>query len=151
MQIKTVFFGEVSIDPSTVITFDNGLLGFEDAKRFKLLHKESDDKSEPVVYWLQSVDRPEISISVADPATFGFNYSFTLSTEEVASLGNGSPEDVIVLVVLFKDESTGGISSNVKGPLVINTKTLKGLQKILVTVEPTLTIIETKPVLEFNA
>jgi flagellar assembly factor FliW len=151
MQIKTAVFGELSIDPSTVITFDNGLPGFEDSKRFKLLHKESDDKSVPVVFWLQSVDRPELSFSVADPATFGFNYSFTLTDAEVAALGDGAPADVLVLVLLFKDEATGGINSNVKAPLVINTKTLKGLQKILVTVEPTLTIIETKPVLEFNA
>jgi flagellar assembly factor FliW len=151
MQIKTVFFGEVSIDPSTVITFDNGLLGFEDSKRFKLLHKESDDKSAPVVFWLQSVDRPDISFSVADPAAFGFSYNFSLTDAEAAALGDGSPDDVLVLVLLFKDETTGGVSSNVKSPLVINTKTLKGLQKILVTVEPTLTIVETKPVFEFNA
>jgi flagellar assembly factor FliW len=152
MQIKTAVFGEVSIDPSTVITFDSGLPGFEDSKRFKLLHKETEDNTAPVVFLLQSLDHPEISFSVADPATFGFNYNFSLTDAEVASLGDGSPEDVLVLVLLFKDDSAGGgVSSNVKSPLLINTKSLKGLQKVLVTVEPTLTIVETKPVFEFNA
>ncbi|QFY42451.1 flagellar biosynthesis protein FliW [Candidatus Methylospira mobilis] len=151
MQIKTAVFGELSIDPSTVITFDNGLAGFEDSKRFTLFHKESEDKSVSAAFWLlQSVERPELHFSVADPGAFGFNYSFKLTDEEVAALGNGSPDDVIVLVLLFKDEA-GNVNSNIKSPLIINTKTLKGLQKVLVSVEPTLTIVETRPVLGFNA
>jgi flagellar assembly factor FliW len=151
VQIKTAVFGELSIDPSTIITFDEGLPGFEDSKHFKLLHKESEESSTPVIFWLQSVDRPELMFSVADPANFGLNYGFSLTDAEVDLLGGGTADDMLVLVLLFKDESTGAVNSNVKSPLVINTKTRKGLQKILVTVEPTLTIVETRPVFGFNA
>jgi hypothetical protein len=57
---------------------------------------------------------------------------------------------------LFKDEA-GNVYTNIKSPLVINTKTLKGLQKVLILVAPkqnvvesSLTIIETLPAVGFN-
>ncbi len=36
MEIKSSFLGEQSIDSNTIITFPNGILGFEDQTRFKL-------------------------------------------------------------------------------------------------------------------
>lgn len=149
MQIESFVFGKLTIDPSKVITFEKGLPGFEDSKRYTLLLKEKEGEENnaqaPQLLWMQSVDRPEVSFTIADPLAFGINYSFTLSDEEVALLGDGSPEDVLVFVLLFKDDATGDVNTNTKSPLVINMKSLKGLQKVLVSAEPTVTIIEKKP------
>jgi len=152
MLVKTAIFGELSIDPSTVITFVDGLPGFEASKRFKLFHQ---DGSDPVVYWLQSLDQPEVLFSVADPTLFGINFDFSLNDEEIALLGEGASEDMLVLILLYKDGSGGAEGSPVKGsiksPLVVNTKTQKGLQKVLVDIEPTVTIKEKQSSIEFKA
>ena len=38
MKVKTRYFGEIELDDSKVITFDNGLFGFEEFTRFALLY-----------------------------------------------------------------------------------------------------------------
>lgn len=149
MLVKTAVFGEQTIDPSTAITFPNGMPGFEDCKRFKLFHQEG---SAPVVYWLQSLDRAEVMFSVADPADFGINYEFSLTEEESGLLGQGNPEDLLVLTLLYKDEAAGAqIKGSIKSPLIVNVNTLKGLQKLLVDIEPSVTVKEKKSFIEFKA
>ncbi len=66
--INTAAFGEQAIDPDTLIHFPEGIVGFEDCTRFKLFHEEG---GEGLVHWLQSADRPELSLSVADPRASG--------------------------------------------------------------------------------
>ena len=38
MLAKTRFFGEVDIEEEKILTFDNGIMGFEDMKRWQDLH-----------------------------------------------------------------------------------------------------------------
>ena len=37
MLIKTRYFGEIDVDDQKIITFDNGLIGFEYLKKFTLI------------------------------------------------------------------------------------------------------------------
>jgi flagellar assembly factor FliW len=148
MLVKTAFFGEQNADTEAAIHFPAGLPGFEDCKDFKLFHQESET---PVVFWLQSLERPEVAFSVTDPALVGIYYEFTLSDEDLHLLGGqGEAEDMIVAILLYKDES-GAIKGSIKSPLVINMKTLKGLQKMLLNVEPLVTVKEKSSVIEFRA
>ena len=38
MKINTRIFGEIEIAEDKIITFENGIIGFPDLKRFTLLH-----------------------------------------------------------------------------------------------------------------
>lgn len=129
MQVKTVF-GEQIIDPNTAISFPNGLPGFENCKRFKLFHQEGEA---PLIYWLQSLDQEDIVFSVADPLAFGINYEFTVSDEEELLLGEGESDNLLLLILIYKDESDSNtpVKGSVRSPLIINVKTLKGIQKVL--------------------
>lgn len=151
MLVKTAAFGEQVVDPSTTIQFPLGLPGFEDCKQFKLFHKEGSD---PVVYWLQSLDQPDVMFSVADPTVFGINFDFLLTDEEDQLIGPSAPEDILLLILLYRDESDSEHGAPVKGsfksPLVINVRTLKGLQKILDNIEPTITVRERSSSIEFK-
>ena len=40
MKIKTKFFGEIEISDDKIITFENGIIGFPELRRFALLHDE---------------------------------------------------------------------------------------------------------------
>ncbi|QSA96064.1 flagellar assembly protein FliW [Methylococcus sp. EFPC2] len=149
MLIKSALFGELNVDPSTTIEFPVGLPGFEDTHRYKLFHQEGD---KPLVYWLQALDNPDVAFSVADPTEFGIHYDFTLSDSETELLGEGAAADILVLILLYKDEGgSGPIRGSIKSPLVINTKSRQGLQKQLVDIEPSVIVREKVGTIEFKA
>ena len=130
--LPTAAFGEQAIDPDTLIHFPEGIVGFEDCTRFKLFHEEG---GEDLVHWLQSADRAELSLSVADPTRFGIHYDFALDDRETALLELEQPEDALILLVLYKKAEQPGIHGAIGAPLVVNVKARKGLQKVLDNIE----------------
>jgi flagellar assembly factor FliW len=137
MKIDTTRFGELEINPDTILTFPRGLPGFEGCDRYQLLHE---DKAGPVVFYLQSLDDPAVAFSIVDPALFGFNYELTLSDDEAALLQAGNPAELAVVLMVYKPYGAaddravfqGGVSANINGPLVLNLGRKLGLQKVLV-------------------
>ena len=57
MKVRTTRFGEVEIDPTRLLVFPHGLLGFARFRTFALL--QPDDRG--VFYWLQSIEDPELA------------------------------------------------------------------------------------------
>jgi len=140
MTVETYLFGPIEVNPEKVIHFPGGLVAFEDAKRFLLVHEEGTEQ--PVSYTLQSLDDPALAFQIVDPSTLGFHYELVLSDAENALLQSPAPEDVAVMQVLFKSEEGGkaAISPNLRAPLVINTRTRVGLQKVMETLRPSITL-----------
>ncbi len=142
MEIKSKFFGTQSIDPDTIITFPQGIPGFESDTQFKLFHQEGSE----IVYWLQSVQNEELVFSVAQPMNFNINYHFSLTDAEEKLLAVNRSEDLLLLIMLHKNEEESAqptIKGSIKSPLVINTQTRIGIQKILAEVEQSITLTET--------
>lgn len=128
MKVDSVDFGTIEVDADKMIEFPEGLLGFPECKRFAIVHQEA---SSSQVFTMQSVDDRAIAFSVATPDTLDINYELTLSDEEVAQIGLTSPQDVLVAVILLRNPEEGKLSANLSGPLVINTATRKGFQKVI--------------------
>jgi flagellar assembly factor FliW len=55
MLLQTKHFGEIEIDNKEIITFEDGLPGFEDLNKFVLLGQDE----ESPFGWLQSIDQPD--------------------------------------------------------------------------------------------
>ena len=53
MKLKTRVFGEIDIDDEKIITFENGIIGFPDLKRFTLIFNE---EKKGGISWMQSLD-----------------------------------------------------------------------------------------------
>ena len=139
MKVETYLFGSVEVNPETVITFPAGLVGFENAKRFMLVHEEV--KAELASFTLQSVDDPTLAFQIVDPTALGFNYELGLSDAENAMLQTPDAGDVAVMLVMFKqDEEKGGIQPNIRAPLLINTKARVGMQKVMEKMLPNVTL-----------
>lgn len=142
MEIQSKLLGNQEVNPDTIITFPRGLPGFEDQTRFKLFHQEGS----AIVFWLQSLDDQELVLSVAHPSHFNINYNFMLTDEEEKLLQLSSSDELLILLVLHKtDELEGGkptIKGSIKSPLLINTDKRIGLQKVLVTIEQSITLTE---------
>ena len=124
MQIESTRFGTIEVDPDTVIEFPVPLAGFENSRRYKLLHE---DIGNPIIVWLQSLDEPDVAFNLIDPAQLGLTYEIELSDAESAALQMQNPADVSVLLLIGKEEEH--LAPKPSSPILINTRARLGLQK----------------------
>lgn len=137
IDIERLGLTDVPVDPETLFTFDQGIAGFEDAKRFKIFHEEGEGKS--TVFWLQSVDDTEVMFPIVVPETLEIEYQIELSEADCALLDLENPEDAAVVVIVYRDDAAASsISANARSPIILNLKNRKAMQKILQDVHPTL-------------
>ncbi len=130
MKFTLTRFGEqeVEIDPQSIITFPRGISPFDDCTRYKLFHEEGKTR----VFWLQSLDEPDLLFSVTDPALLRMSYEVALTDEEQAVLNVEAGDELLLAVILYRDEeSSGGINAVTSGPIVINASKRIGIQKLL--------------------
>ena len=128
MLIETKNFGEVELPEDKIINFHNGLIAFEDAKRFFLI--ENDDKDIPFS-WLQSADNPDLAFVVINPFLVKPDYEFELSAADREELGIRKTGEAAVLTIVVIPEDIRKMTTNLIAPLVINTRVKKGKQIIL--------------------
>ena len=60
MLVKTRFFGEVDLPEEKILTFEHGLIGLGEYKKFTILY--DCDKEDSNISWLQSVEEPSFAL-----------------------------------------------------------------------------------------
>lgn len=143
MEIKSKTLAEQTINSDTVISFPLGIPGFEDHTQFQLFHQE-DNK---IVFLLQSTVNENIAFSVAQPSDFKIHYQFELSEKEDSILDLESIEDLLMLLILHKDDNPEvqnkpTVKGSIQSPILINTKKRIGLQKNMPSIEQSITYTE---------
>ncbi len=140
MEIKSSLLGEQQVDPDTILTFPQGIPGFEQQTRFKLFHQQGND----VLYWLQAIDDEYLTFSVTHPATFNINYQFSLSDEEEKLLDLQENDNLLIMIMLHKEESgeQPTVKGSIKFPLIINERSRFGIQKALLEPEQSITLAD---------
>lgn len=125
MDVRTSRFGVIDIAEDRVITFEKGLLGFPNHRRYCLLQPVDDS----CFFWLQSMDEPELAFLVTDPNLFVPDYNVPIRAEQMEALGLMRLDDAQVFAIVNKvdDHLTG----NLQGPLVVNTVTRRAEQLVL--------------------
>ena len=129
MHMMTRAFGEIDIDDSKVITFPGGIIGFPDLQKFVLLYDE--EQGSDTIKWLQSVDEPGFAMPVLNPLQVKPDYNPIVNDELLKPLGEMSDEDIVVLVTMTIPHEIQNMTVNLRGPIVINSATCKGIQVIL--------------------
>lgn len=138
IDIERLGLKNVTVDPQTLFTFPAGIAGFENCKSYKLFHEEK-PAATPTVFWLQSIDDSEVMFPVVAPEALDIEYQIELSDDDCALIDLQSPEDVAVVLIVYRDPAAGGkIAANTRSPVILNLKARKGMQKILQEVHPTL-------------
>lgn len=130
MLVKTRHFGEIDLDEEKIICFEQGILGFEDCKKYTLLY-DNENGERPDISWLQSLDEPSLAIPVISPFLIRPDYNPTVEDELLHSLGEITPENMVVLVSVTVPSDITKISANLKAPFVINADLKKGCQVIV--------------------
>jgi flagellar assembly factor FliW len=111
-----------------VITFPQGLIGFEEHTSFALLEV----KGGYPLKFLQSVKDPGVSFSCMDAACVKVDYEVPLTPEHAQALALHAPEDAMVLlIVAVPGDDPRQTTANLAGPLVINVRTRTGRQVVL--------------------
>ncbi len=126
MKVVTQQFGEHDVTDEQIIYFPNGIIGFEDAKKFVII---DDEDSEPF-RWLISLDKKEFGFPVLDPSIVIDNYEEEFPPRLAKQLKNGGSLLGVFCVVTLKGEA-GNITINLKGPIVVDYENREGKQIIL--------------------
>lgn len=123
MQIETARFGQKNVDENGVITFPEGLPGFEEKRRFVFIAhpSASQDKTSPFM-WLQSLEDESLAFLTAEPRHFFPEYAPRVSGMDLDALEIGreplGPRLYALLTVPVGDPT--GITANLLAPIAIN-------------------------------
>jgi flagellar assembly factor FliW len=126
--MKTAELSEQEIQTVTgdnVIEFPDGMLGFENVKKYVLL---SQPQEQPFM-WLQMIESANKRFLVISPFIIAPDYQPDISTEDVRFLGLSGPDDALVMnIVTLRPNRPPTV--NLKGPIIINRHTLVAKQVI---------------------
>ncbi len=119
-------FGEVEYDPENLLHFPAGLIGLPNLRRFIVMPNK---KSGPL-FWIQSVDEPEMAFVLTDPTNFFLDYLVVPDPVERQILQIAEDEECYTLTVVTvpPDQS---ITINLAAPILFAPKTNRAIQIIL--------------------
>lgn len=129
MSVNTKMFGEIEIAEEKIITFDKGLIGLPDLKKFALITDAEGEDSK--IQWLQSLDEPSMALPIIDPYEILDEYNPVVEDELLKPLGEFEEEDMMLMVTIRVPEDITKMSINLKGPIIINVEARKGCQIIV--------------------
>jgi len=127
VKINTTRFGELEVDNSDIITFKDGLLGFEQLTKFFIV----DPGDQTLILWIQSVDDASTAFPIIEPKIFKPDYSVKLLPAELTSLSLENLNEASIYTILTIPQVVTNMSANMKAPIVINNKTKVARQIVL--------------------
>ncbi|MBH1942464.1 flagellar assembly protein FliW [Mobilitalea sibirica] len=130
MLVRTKHFGEIDLDESKIIRFEDGILGFEDFKNYTILY-DNEDGDRPDISWMQSLDEPSLAIPVISPFLIKPDYNPEVEDELLKPLGEITEDNIVVLVSITVPQDIQKMSANLRAPFIINSETRKGAQIIV--------------------
>jgi flagellar assembly factor FliW len=128
VKVSTTRFGELEVDKSDIILFKEGILGFENLKKFFIV----DPGDQTLILWFQSIEDKGTAFPIIEPKIFKPDYFVNLLPSELASLNleNISDSSLYSILTISANEVTE-MSANLKAPIVINNKTNNARQIVL--------------------
>lgn len=128
MQLNTKNFGEIVVPEDKILSFDDGIPSFESVKKYILL--DNGDNTSPF-RWLQSIDEPTLAFAIVNPFLIKKDYDINIGDDTVKQLGIEKEEEVEVYAIVVVPSDISKMTMNLKAPVIINTKNMKGAQVIL--------------------
>jgi flagellar assembly factor FliW len=119
-------FGEVEYDPKNLLHFPAGLIGLPSLHDFIVMP----NKKEGPLFWIQSVDEPEIAFVLTDPTNFFLDYRVIPDDSEknLLHIEDDDPCYVLTVVTVPPDQN---ITINLAAPILFSPKSNRAMQIIL--------------------
>ena len=130
MKVQTKWFGEIEVSDDKIITFEKGIIGFEDWKKYTLVY-DAEREEDVSIVWLQAVDEPTLALPIMKPEIVYQNYDPIVEDEIIATLGEDIQNaELMVFCALTVPQDLTKMTINLKAPIIINVDTMKGVQLI---------------------
>lgn len=130
MKAETKWFGTIDIAEDKIITFDKGIIGFENCKKYTIIYDVEKDEDVSIM-WLQSLDEPSLALPIMKPEIVKKDYDPVVEDEILNTLGeNIKDAELLVVCALTVPSDLTKMTINLKAPIIINVDTLKGVQLI---------------------
>ena len=130
MKVQTKWFGEIEVSNDKIITFDKGIIGFEDWKKYTLVYDAEKEENISII-WLQAIDEPTLALPVMKPEYIMKGYDPVVEDEILNTLGEDiQSANLAVFCTLTVPEDLTKMTINLKAPIIINADTMKGVQLI---------------------
>jgi flagellar assembly factor FliW len=128
-QCETKYFGTVSYDPQTVITFPAGLPAFENHTHFLPI----EDAARLPFVFLQSLEEARLCFLTLPVTVLDPHYQLKMSAEDLKAVGllqlGGLATDLLCLAVVSFNPD-GNPTANLLAPIVVNGATRTGVQSV---------------------
>jgi len=121
----TTRFGDFEADPKDVVTFPDGLPGFEQCHRFVVL---SSAETAPLQL-LHAVGGPAATFLAIEPRLVLADYRCALTPADLLRLGAIEATALLWLALVVLDDG-GAPSVNLRAPVVINPARMTGFQVV---------------------
>jgi flagellar assembly factor FliW len=118
MILNTIQFGKLEIEEENILEFKDGLIGFEEYKRFIIV---TDKEYEPI-FWLVSADDPNLEFPIVNPLLFFPDYDPEVVIE--------SEEKTFFAIVSFRKELSE-TTINLKAPVIVDIANKTGEQIVI--------------------
>ena len=126
--IDTVRFGKIEVEEGKIISFFDGIPGFEEEKKFLVIPYSEES---PFVF-LQSLKTAELAFLMTTPFVFFPEYEFEIDDESIEALGIEKEEDLLIYVLLtLPGKDIKQMTANLLAPIVINQQNHQAKQIIL--------------------
>jgi len=127
VKVKTTRFGELEVNPSDIITFAEGLLGFENLRKYFVV----DPGDSTLILWLQSTEDEKVAFPIIEPKIFKPDYIAKLLPADLNGLDLETLQTAKLYSILTIPANVTEMSANLKAPVVINSVKKVGKQIVL--------------------
>ncbi len=128
MKIETEYFGEIEYTKEDIITFRNGLYGFETHHLF--LPVSFDEKSDSLLC-LQNLEDRHLSFIAVNPFVFFPEYKPELENGDYSKLGTQEDNELSYYALCVMEAHAEECRVNLRCPIVVNVKSREAVQVVL--------------------
>lgn len=129
MKIESKYLGQVEVDEDSIINFPQGILGFEENKRFVIL----DIEDNPSFKFLQNLENRNCAFLIINPWEFFPDYDIDVKDTELEKIAieKGEEENILLYTIVTIGENFKDSTTNLLAPIIVNAKDKKGIQYII--------------------
>ena len=127
MELVTTRFGTIQLDPDSVLTFTQPIIGFQDFRRFVIL---AGPEGSPVK-WLQSTESEELAFLIMDPKTAVPDYRADIGAAVLTELAAGCIDEIEIYTLIVVPQDPSQVRTNLRAPILVNPKQRLARQIVL--------------------
>lgn len=127
MRLETTRFGAIDIEPESVITLTQPIIGFQEFRRFVVVPGPENSG----LTWLQSTESGELAFLLMNPRQVIADYTLRLGKHELSELAVSEESELSIYTLVVVPADRKQIRTNLRAPILLNLKHRLGKQTVL--------------------